>query len=113
MDETYSALWGVEVLVLPLLLFWSPLPWAPPGLPANSVNAQLGLIRTTRVASQVAAARLSKVPVSLLLVWFYHIQHEHFCQLKLKASNQVASFFCSSNYIYIKQKKMQIYSKSQ
>lgn len=55
-DETCSALWGVEALVLPLLLFLSPLPWAPPGLPANSVNAQLGLIRTTRVASQVAAA---------------------------------------------------------
>lgn len=39
-------------------------------VPAKSVNAQLGLKVITRGAPQAAAALLSKVPVSLLLVWF-------------------------------------------
>lgn len=65
-------------------------------VPANSVNAQLGLIVITRGAPQVAAALLSKVPVSLGFITF---SVYHFSQL-IMVINQAAGFLvCSSNYI--------------
>lgn len=65
-------------------------------VPANTVNAQLGLIVITRGAPQVAAALLSKVPVSLGFITF---SVYHFSQL-IMVINQAAGFLvCSSNYI--------------